>query len=75
MTKKTTALDPRSDRVALVYTGDDSGHPAIDGVPARNLTESDLCRLLYIRADESAEAAAALIAELAATTIYRMPDA
>lgn len=43
------ALDPRSDKVVLFYTGDDEGRPAISGVPARDLTENDVARQLYIR--------------------------
>lgn len=41
-------IDPRSDKVALHYTGSDAGEPAISGVPARDLTENDIDRLVYI---------------------------
>ena len=41
-------IDPRSDKVALHYTGNDAGEPAISGVPARDLTENDLARLVRI---------------------------
>ncbi len=41
------AFDPLSDRLVLRYVGD--GRP-IRAVPARDLTESDLCRLAYERA-------------------------
>lgn len=42
------SIDRRSDKVALHYTGDDSGHPSISGVPARDLTENDVARLVYV---------------------------
>jgi hypothetical protein len=42
------ALDPTSDKVALYYTGDDEGNPYVVNVPARDLTENDLARLLYV---------------------------
>lgn len=41
-------IDPRSDRIALFYTGSDAGEPAIVNVPARDLTENDLARLVYV---------------------------
>ena len=41
------AFDPLSDRLALRYVGD--GRP-IRATPARDLAESDLCRLAYERA-------------------------
>lgn len=47
MPKPTPAFDPRSDRLVLRYVGD--GRP-LNGVPARDLTESDLCRIAYERA-------------------------
>lgn len=40
------SIDPRSDKVALYYTGDASGNPSLSGVPARDLTENDVHRLL-----------------------------
>jgi hypothetical protein len=50
------ALDPRSDKVALYYAGDEEGNPSLVNVPARDLTEADLARLLYVenvdRADD-----------------------
>lgn len=39
-------FDPASDRVVLAYVGD--GRP-IAGVPARDLTEHDLCRIQHRR--------------------------
>lgn len=45
-------IDPRSDRIALHYTGDEGGSPAISGVPARDLTENDIARLVYIEHGE-----------------------
>lgn len=50
-------IDPRSDRIVLYYTGDESGEPSISGVPARDLHENDIARLVYI---EHAQAVAAL---------------
>jgi hypothetical protein len=41
-------IDPRSDRIALHYTGSEAGEPAIAGVPARDLTENDVARLIYV---------------------------
>lgn len=41
-------IDPRSDKPALFYTGDDSGSPAVGGIPARDLTENDLARAVYV---------------------------
>lgn len=41
-------IDPRSDKVAMFYTGNDAGEPAIGGVPARDLTENDVARLVYV---------------------------
>lgn len=41
-------IDPRSARIALHYTGSDAGEPAISGVPARDLTENDVARLVYV---------------------------
>jgi len=40
-------VDPRSDKVALHYTGSDAGEPSISGVPARDLTESDVAYQVY----------------------------
>lgn len=39
------SYDPSSDKVALYYTGDESGEPHIVNVPARDLTENDMARL------------------------------
>lgn len=66
MAKPSRTLDPRSDRVALVYAGDDSGTPALSGVPARSLTEGDLCRILYINGGSADQ----LVADLIASGIY-----
>lgn len=46
-------IDARSDKIALHYTGSDAGEPAISGVPARDLTENDIDRLLYVRRTEA----------------------
>lgn len=43
------SLDPRSDKVALYYTGNDSGEPSMFGIPARDLTENDIARELFVR--------------------------
>lgn len=48
-------IDPRSERIALFYTGDDSGHPAISGVPARDLTEGDVARIVYVEHHRGAD--------------------
>lgn len=45
-------IDPRSADVALHYTGTDAGEPAISGVPARDLTENDVARLVYVQHGE-----------------------
>lgn len=37
-----------SDKVALFYTGNDEGEPHVSGVPARDLTDEDIARLVYI---------------------------
>lgn len=42
------SIDPTSDKVALYYTGDESGQPYVQGVPARDLTENDLHRLYVV---------------------------
>lgn len=42
-------IDPRSAKTALYYTGTDAGEPSISGVPARDLSENDLARLVYIQ--------------------------
>lgn len=36
------------DRVVLHYSGDESGNPYAMGIPARDLTESDIARLVYV---------------------------
>lgn len=51
-------IDERSDRVALHYTGTDAGEPAISGVPARDLTENDIARILYVRHGDDVRGAA-----------------
>ncbi len=51
MPKPTAAtIDPRSDRVVLRYLGSPEGEPALVGIPARDLTEADIARLVYARA-------------------------
>lgn len=52
-------IDPRSDRVALHYTGSEAGEPAVSGVPARDLTENDLARLVFIEHGDLSGAARA----------------
>ncbi len=50
-------IDPRSDKVALYYTGTDAGEPSISGVPARDLTENDVARLVYVEHGDMSGAA------------------
>ena len=58
-------IDPRSARIALHYTGNDAGEPAISGVPARDLTENDIARLVYVEhGDLSGAAHAASVEKL-----------
>lgn len=52
------SLDPRSDRIVLHYTGDESGQPYISGVPARDLTENDVARLLFVEHGDELHGAA-----------------
>lgn len=52
------ALDARSERIYLYYTGDDEGNPNIPGVPARDLSENDVARLLFIEHGEELHGAA-----------------
>lgn len=49
------SYDPSSDKIALYYTGDDSGQPSIVNVPARDLTESDMARLEEIQGSDPEE--------------------
>lgn len=42
------SIDPTSTKVVLRYTGNDAGQPSISGVPARDLTENDVARLVYV---------------------------
>jgi hypothetical protein len=51
-------IDPRSDKIALHYTGNDAGEPAISGVPARDLTENDIDRLLVVEHGDALSGAA-----------------
>ena len=44
------AFDPRSDRVVLHYLGSEEGVPALGAIPARDLTEADIARLVYAAA-------------------------
>lgn len=44
------AFDPRSEAVVLTYLGSDEGVPALGGIPARDLTQADISRLVYARA-------------------------
>lgn len=65
MSSKTTpAWDARSERVVLLYRGDSDAH--LSGVPARDLTEHDLCRLAFVREVEPA----AVVADLIAAGLY-----
>lgn len=41
-------IDARSDKVALHYTGNDAGEPAVSGVPARDLTQNDIARIVAV---------------------------
>lgn len=73
-------IDPRSDRVALHYQGDESGRPFISGVPARDLTENDIARLVTIahgqlRGAAHQAAVDALVDRLAAGPYRRTPPA
>lgn len=84
------SIDPRSDRIALFYTGGDDGVPNVAGVPARDLTEGDVARLVYIErvskvqpgedapgelTGAAADAAhGALMDRLADTGVYRRTD-
>lgn len=54
---KDTTFDPRSDTVVLEYRGTEptenesaGWQPALNGIPARDLTEADICRLVYTAA-------------------------
>src|SRR5690349_5641329 len=56
MAKSETTFDPRSDTVVLEYRGREATdqvpawQPSLGGIPARDLTEADICRLVYQRA-------------------------
>ena len=50
-------IDPRSDSIALHYTGNEAGEPAISGVPARDLTHNDVARLVFVEHGEIRRAA------------------
>ena len=56
MAKSEKTFDPRSETVVLEYRGreatdDDAGwQPALGGIPARDLTEADIARLVYAQA-------------------------
>ena len=43
-------LDPRAERIVLRYLGDESGEPGLYGIPARDLSEADIARLVYAQA-------------------------
>jgi len=62
-TKPTPAFDPRSERTVLVFAG---AERHVSGVPARDLTEHDVCRLAFIREAEPA----AVVADLIASGLY-----
>ena len=66
MPTKPRGLDPRSDRIVLAYGGDESGNPHLSGVPARDLSEHDVCRL----ASTSEREPEAVLAELIASGLY-----
>ena len=51
------SIDARSAKTHLYYTGDDSGNPSISGVPARDLSENDIARLVYVEHGELSGAA------------------
>lgn len=64
---------PASEPVALYYTGDASGEPHINGIPARDLTAHDLDRLALVeskRTDKQVKADQ-ISERLAATPLYR----
>ncbi len=56
--------DPHSERVVLIHGGSEEAH--ISGVPGRDLTEHDVCRLAFIREAEPA----AVVADLIASGLY-----
>lgn len=71
--KPAAGSEPQPAPIALYYTGDDSGEPHINGVPARDLTEHDIERLAYVESQrEGKDIKPATISErLAATPLYR----
>lgn len=64
---------PARDPVALYYTGDATGEPHIHGVPARDLTRSDVARLAYVEAARTGKRVSAktVTDRLADTDLYR----
>lgn len=50
MAKSEQTFNPRSNAVVLAYQGDEAWAPALNGIPARDLTEADICRLVYMTA-------------------------
>jgi len=77
-------VDESAPPLELAYTGDESGTPFVDGVPARDLTSHDVDRLVRRRTSPGPgeagllpgeegfdEARQALVDELTATGIYR----
>lgn len=50
MAKSEKTFDPRSETVVLEYRGGADGEPHLLGIPSRDLTEADVCRLVYARA-------------------------
>ena len=79
---KAPGIDPRSAVTTLTYTGDSSGFPHIGGIPARDLSDSDLARIAWARLGDDrpdaplhvpADTVAALAAELVASGIYTLP--
>ncbi len=67
-------LDPRSARIALIYTGTDAGDPHLSGIPARDLTENDLAHLVTrLYGDVTEKAADHLVATLVAGPYRKTP--
>ena len=78
---KTKTFDPRSAAVTLRYLGDASGEPHIAGFPARDLSDNDLARLVWLRSDRSKSAvdvtpqqAANLVTMLTASGLYAVEE-
>lgn len=64
---------PAPDPVALYYTGDESGDDYIHGVPARDLTRSDMERLAFVESTREGKTVTVdkLTERLAESPLYR----